>query len=203
MSWATDESGELTPTMQIHFVEIVFDRAEDMVRGALELEKALSMSLGTEPVFRALDGVLIAGGRIAAAIKPLRSAKKTAADVRAIRSAREEFMTQVFGDPALDVLQERAVRHRVEHFDEYLESALAAAEPGAGMVRLVGPRDAVRIMDSPDAIWVRHFDPDTGMYSVLDTEQVNVRELVRAGVLARDIARRWLIERNHPRAVRG
>lgn len=180
--------GELDARFKVEIVETVNGHCLDFAQSANQLEAALKEDEWDWPhMIRCLDQMLVGGARIASTIRPTRSGKGS---VKPVRRARQQFLEGLFDDPAAEPVHNRAVRHRLEHYDEYLEEAVES-QPGAGLVTLYGPPSLVEVVGGPAPIYRRAFDPHSGTYTILN-ESVDVRALVCAVQTIHLISHRWL-----------
>ncbi|WZH36220.1 MAG: hypothetical protein PIR02_15850 [Microbacterium enclense] len=197
MEWqGLDDGGELTARLREHFIGRVYDLGYMIgMTGHLldaQIAQAENEPLSRLPwrhVFASVEQIILNAGRISSLIRPTQKGKPA---VRALRTARAAFMRSVFDDESMEPVHDRTVRNRIEHYDERIEDAIVAAEPGAGWMQdFVGPEDGIRIVDSPPPIWSRRFDPPTGEYVAVD-ETVNVLQLLHATNAVYRTAEQWL-----------
>lgn len=85
------------------------------------------------------------------------------------------------------ILQRRAVRNSVEHYDARLDDVVLDPPRVVADVN-IAPRS---LTGSADAVFLRHYDPETNEYTALG-HSVNIQDLFDAILDAGDSARQWL-----------
>lgn len=129
-----------------------------------------------ENAYKCADQVASEAAMVAKYLWPIKPnlAKKRSPDYEAscLRRAFSEHRGNVLR-AALDVddtnpLNDRDLRNSIEHFDERIDARLLSSD------RILvgqswGPRHLIGLPEHAGEVLLRHYDPTTGIYSVLDT----------------------------------
>lgn len=138
-------------------------------------------------IYASAQSLLGAAGMVSKLLwgtKDRKKSLKRAAELRALLGVEDNDFA---------VLQNRAVRNSLEHFDERLDTALAVPHINLAL-RNIGPSNM-----GPDLVFLLHLDTATVTLSVLSNDgtgndEVPLQELAEALEDVRDLARSWLAE---------
>lgn len=177
MTWGLNLDGTLSDDLQERFVELVVQHGKEYAQSAGRLTELAQTGQITsiDAAFPLLDAALASAGRISSTIRPGNQWN----DHPQLRKARRSFMTDLFSHSDIQIVHRaRDVRHAMEHFDEKLEAKIASVTAPAAWINLVGPRSTVDPSSGMQIIWLRHYDPATATYTILD-QTINMNRLGR------------------------
>jgi hypothetical protein len=194
MPWGLDHDGELSDHLKRHVVGLLLEHCFIAGMAGRALSRAADSLYGDPDealrgqLFASAQQIVISAGRISNVIEP---ARKGAGEVRRLRQKREEFMTSLFDGEDIAILHDRAIRNRIEHYDEKVEEAIVVADPRASWVQdAIGPASMFNFTITAP-IMQRRYDPETSDFVLLG-EQTNIRQIVTALNVVYRVAHDWM-----------
>lgn len=171
--------------------------AADDFNAALTSEQNRPASVTVGRAFTAIQGLLSAAAMVSKMLWPNppsvgTDGKPLDEEQQALRqwaTERGRVLRQPLGIKAMPILERRAVRNSLEHFDDRLDKWLME---GSRCVidRNIGPRDSLVVVDGETPRHLRLIDPTRGTVSVL-ADEIVINDLVNALVQVRRAAAAW------------
>jgi hypothetical protein len=85
-----------------------------------------------------------------------------------LKDARGKTLAEVLSVPSVVQIKNRKYRNILEYYDEYLKEWInSKGNSSSIMDNNIGPKGAIQLTNG---IWVRHYDPSTNVYSLIDND---------------------------------
>lgn len=107
-----------------------------------------------------------------------------------LASLRGPALREMLDIPDNSPLRNTQVRNAIEHYDERLDRRLSSKDRNI-IMNTIGPPNAVHIEGSTEPFYLRHYDPQTSIYTILGAT-LNIRQteeamanLLQAAIMSR------------------
>lgn len=105
------------------------------------------------------------------------------------KNTKNEIIAQILEVPEDSKIKERYFRNVLEHYDKYLEKWIKEKGDDVNILDCnVGPQGAIKVAN---AVFVRHFDPITSIFTLID-EDLNLAELYSESIVVKSKADSWI-----------